>query len=426
MSTKLLPGDRGEAAWDTLTTRQGEVRHRVRQRVANQLGVTKEISGTGVTKKQARERLNRNIEKYLSLHGGDAERVTFNVLADRWLDSIDATVKPTTRASYARTLRSALRPEIGTVKVARLSRAVLESLLDDLANGRRTGVDARGIPLEGRPIAGDQPRAVLTLVMAFAADIGLVSANPLSGTRRRTTKRLHARGAVDPHKRAVDPDAPDHRHLTPGEVALLDRLLREREQGKPGVGGPRPDDTLRTVMGVMLATGLRIGEVCALRWRDVDLSGTAAPIVVQVRSTYVEASASDGLDYSIGSPKARSSVRDVPGPEPLAALLRDRKDRSQGLAPDDFVFATSAGTPTRPTNLRNALRRAIVDTPLEGKLVPHDLRRTYGEHVRQAAGIEAASKALGHSRIDVTQAYYTRDRVTVVTVMPPTLPAMGE
>jgi integrase len=89
----------------------------------------------------------------------------------------------------------------------------------------------------------------------------------------------------------------------------------------------------RTVVKAAVLTGLRIGEILALKWKRIDLlHGT-----LEVAETY-----SDGF---FGSPKTRSSARVIPMCKELTKLFMQSRSESLLTGPDDLVFATSKGTP---------------------------------------------------------------------------------
>src|SRR6185437_9316573 len=102
----------------------------------------------------------------------------------------------------------------------------------------------------------------------------------------------------------------------------------------------------RTIVIVATLTGLRIGEIAALRWGRVDFFRG----VIQVKETYSEES-------GFGTPKTRSSVRDVPMSEPVRAALLTHRNRCADLDAAPFVFSSKAGTPIGPKNLANRVLR---------------------------------------------------------------------
>jgi integrase len=91
----------------------------------------------------------------------------------------------------------------------------------------------------------------------------------------------------------------------------------------------------RSVVSMAIQTGMRIGEILALRWKRVDLlNGT-----LEVAETY-----SSG---EFGSPKTRSSCRIIPISSNLRAELEAQRARVGNAGPDELVFQTTSGTPLK-------------------------------------------------------------------------------
>ncbi len=138
----------------------------------------------------------------------------------------------------------------------------------------------------------------------------------------------------------------------------------------------------RTIVIVATLTGLRIGEIAALRWGRVDFFRG----VVQVKQTYSE-------DVGFGTPKTLSSVHDVPMSEPVRkALLAHRPGRTEPDAAA-LVFTSKAGTPIGPKNLAN---RVLRPTCVKLGLRPiswHVLRHTHATWLS-----ESGAGGSGHPR----------------------------
>lgn len=140
-------------------------------------------------------------------------------------------------------------------------------------------------------------------------------------------------------------------------------------------------------------TGLRRGELVALRWRDVDFVG---------HKLTVQRAVSGSVETS--STKSRR-FRDVPLPDQAAAALDRLSRREDFTAPDEYVFVNRLGRRIDPTALRRRYERARDAAGLQ-PLRFHDLRHTYGS-LLVAGGVDLASvkMAMGHSRITTTERY---------------------
>ena len=143
-------------------------------------------------------------------------------------------------------------------------------------------------------------------------------------------------------------------------------------------------------------TGLRIGELLALRWKHLDfLRGT-----IQIRETVSEG--------QFGTPKTKSSRRDIPMSGPVHKALEAQRGRSMRMGGEDLIFATRNQTPLNPKNLlRRVLHPACVQ--LELPLVTwHSMRHTHATLLGEAGeSLKTAQALLGHSDLETTLNVYT-------------------
>jgi integrase len=154
------------------------------------------------------------------------------------------------------------------------------------------------------------------------------------------------------------------------------------------------EEPARTMVSVGVLTGLRIGEILALRWRDVDFRSG------ELR---VEQASYRGL---IGTPKTKGSRRTLPMPESLKGELMRLSEKS--ASGEHLVFQTRNGTPFSDTNLLHKYLK-----PAGRKLgMPwlnwHTLRRTHATLLQHAgATLREAQAQLGHSKMSTTLEIYT-------------------
>jgi integrase len=157
-----------------------------------------------------------------------------------------------------------------------------------------------------------------------------------------------------------------------------------------------------------LLCGMRIGEVLALRWRNVDMDGK----VIKVREA-LEETGKHGIRSKL--PKSRAGRRDITMPDDVVEAMRAyRRDQlelrlqlGQGRLPDDvLLFATLEGEPRSPS----AVSRAWGD--FAGKIgLPevtfHNLRHSHASQLIDAGvDIVTISKRLGHAKPDITLRIY--------------------
>jgi integrase len=145
---------------------------------------------------------------------------------------------------------------------------------------------------------------------------------------------------------------------------------------------------------VAAMTGLRLGELLALRWMDVDWPAMR----IRVRQNYVRG------EY--GTPKSKRSTRSVPMADEVAGAL-DRHFQRTGLqSDDDLVFGHPlTGMPMYRQGITRRLHRALTAAGIDAHVF-HDLRHTFGTRCA-AAGVpmRTLQEWMGHRDITTTQRY---------------------
>ena len=145
-------------------------------------------------------------------------------------------------------------------------------------------------------------------------------------------------------------------------------------------------------------TGLRLGELLALRWGDIDFSGHA----IRVRQSY-------NVHGGVGTPKS-GKVRSVPLVPEVARALAALADRPFFTGDEDLVFPGEAGGFLDASALRDRYKAALEKAGLR-RLRFHDLRHTFGTLAVRKAEIPAVQAWMGHSDVQTTMRYvHHRDR----------------
>ena len=138
-------------------------------------------------------------------------------------------------------------------------------------------------------------------------------------------------------------------------------------------------------------TGLRMGELLALRWRDVDFAGSS----VRVRASYYAG--------HLTTPKS-GKVRAVPLAPDVASALAQLGRRENWVGDDDLVFAGEAGSYLDGSALRRRYKAALDAAGLR-PLRFHDLRHTFGTRMIAKADIRRVREWMGHADIQTTMRY---------------------
>ena len=231
------------------------------------------------------------------------------------------TLKFATQEIYSLLLRKHLIPRSGGHRLCDISRVeVQQYLLEKLKQGFAWETT-------------NHLRHLLSKVMGTAVNWDYIPTNPVCGVKmpERTLKR-------------------PHRFLTAVEVRRLIAASKE---------------PIHTIVLLATMTGLRIGEILALRWGRVDL----------LRGTLLVAETC--YKGHFGSPKTRASRREVPLAPAVVRELKAYYSRSTERSPGALVFATNQGAPLAADNLRKkALRTACKRAGLQ-RIDWHTLRHTH-------------------------------------------------
>ncbi|MGF3057576.1 tyrosine-type recombinase/integrase [Microbacterium sp. YY-01] len=153
---------------------------------------------------------------------------------------------------------------------------------------------------------------------------------------------------------------------------------------RPIKAGPRPDGQLGQVVGVMLGTSARIGEVLAIRLSDLDLD---APIPsVRISGTIV--SRRGEPTHRQDHPKTARSVRRVALPGFALRAIRAQIEKIRFTHPDTLLFSTCVGIPHTTNNIRRQLRE-VMERAGVPDVTPHRFRRTAATAINEIGGTVA-------------------------------------
>lgn len=166
--------------------------------------------------------------------------------------------------------------------------------------------------------------------------------------------------------------------LSPAEVSALARAAESEH-----------DAALFTVAAF---TGLRLGELRALRWRDIDFASR----IVHVRQNFVAG--------EFTTPKGKR-VRSVPLIDQAAVALDSLSRRERFWGDDDLVFPSVTGDPFDDSRLRRRFAVALSRAGLR-RLPFHDLRHSFGTLAVQAFPLSDVQSYMGHTDVQTTMMIY--------------------
>jgi integrase len=314
----------------------------------------------------------------------EPSRQPLGAYLDEWLAG--RRLEPSTRASYAKNIRLHLAG-LADVPLSSLTTAGIDKLYRQLeTSGRADHRQGEGLsPRTVRYVA-----TILSAALAAAVESGRLVRNPAA--------RAHPPSA----KEARPPEM--HPWTAAQLAAFLSWAAKDGHQHA-------------AAWALLARTGMRRGELLALRYRDVDLD--AGTIAVR-RSVGVVRVKGEGANLTEGPPKTgKPRVVDI-GPATVAVLRAHRRERGtmalQLVAADALVFGDTEGRHLHPERFSRTFSEALarcgrelaeagVDPPPAIRL--HDLRHTHATLLLSAGKpVKVVSERLGHSSAVVTMTVY--------------------
>ena len=273
-------------------------------------------------------------------------------MCENWLIQQKAKIKKSTYANYCYLIRKLIEPELGKIDVMKLNKAYLEQLVLDL---------------QEREYADSTIYSALRVL--------------------KTILRKHA-VQNDNYEEMIH-----HCYLTVHR--LESKVLLEDESACIKEYLLQKNDTY--ALGILLcrSTGIRIGELCALQWKDIDLEKRILTVSKTVQRIQLH-EADRKTKLIITEPKSESSKRIIPIPEAVVAFLKEMRENDE----DFVVSGTSRVIEPRTMQYRFAKILKNVNLP---SVHFHALRHMFASNcIRLGFDIKALSEILGHSSVEIT------------------------
>lgn len=308
----------------------------------------------GATYTEVREISARKKAEY-GIYNLNSTDITFSEISEQWLYSVRQGVKESTFAHYQYTLRHYLQPVFGNFKVRALSEKILEQ-----------GLLAVITPASGKqkPLGATMARECLSMlrrICKYAAHFHLI--RPLEITVKLPQK---------------------------SSKVLLPFTIEEQKKLQSFVMDSPTPRKIGLLLGFQL--GLRIGEICGLKWGDFDLSvGT-----VTIQRTVTRISCGNGhTKVIVQSPKTKNSHREIPIPK---SLLRVLKKLSEDFSSGTWFLSGNEEKPVEPRCYRKSIYGYLKKASVH-QAHPHALRHTFATTCLQAhCDIKNLERTVGSCR----------------------------
>ncbi len=306
-----------------------------------------------MSRKQAKDILAQRVAATSTKTITAPSTLTFRELVVQWQTTVLPMFKYSTRKHRTFFARKHLIPRFGDRPVSAMTRQEVQAYVTELV---QAGYAPKSI---------DNIHDTLSAVLRTGVEWGHLQDNP-------------ARGVRLPKLRTVRPKWV----LTTSQAARLLEVLALLP---------------RTMAGLVMLTGLRRGEVFALRWRDLD---------EESRLLTVREAVYDGV---FDTPKTEASDRQIPLSDAACLLVAQWRAKTTTVHPESLVFSTRKGTPLAPNNV---LRRHIFPA-CKALGLPRatwlTFRRTYSSwsHEQGVPG-KVVAQLMGHANVDTTLNVYTQ------------------
>lgn len=294
----------------------------------------------------------------------DAQKITVEEYLTRWLQHAKTSLKPGSYGNYGEVIRLHINPTLGRIRLAKLTPLHVQSLYNDLLE---KGLSRSSV---------HKLHCIFHKALDQAMKWGLVFRNVTEA--------------------ATPPSRPKPEYIVWNPEQVRAFLAQASK------------DEYAMIWRLAVYTGMRRGELLALKWEDVDFERK----VLSVKRTY-----SRGTDnkYEMGSTKTASSRRQITLPSSVVEGLRAhyirqmeaRLELGVDYLDHGLVFANDIGQPIAPTSLARHFQR-IIDTACLPQIRIHDLRHGHAT-VLMEDGVhpKVVSERLGHSNTRITLDLYS-------------------
>lgn len=280
------------------------------------------------------------------------KNLTLNDLFAMWFEDIRLKVKESTYMNYQMKYEKHIRCSLGKILYNRLT----VDQLNDFVQVKLSG----GLSLK------------------YTADIAGVIKSVCRFTKKRFGYEDKSEFILIPKGKAKEKEL-----ISKDEQSVLNKYL---------TANPTASN-----VGILLssATGIRIGELCSLKWSDIDLQKrtlTVRNTVQRIKNV----SGNTRTKLIVTSPKSSSSAREIPLPDFIIPLLNDLK------ADDEYYLLSGSRGIVEPRTMQYRFKRILSDLKLSNVSF-HSLRHLFATNcIELGFDVKTLSEILGHSSVEIT------------------------
>lgn len=335
-------------------------------------GKIKRKSVTAKTKSECQEKLKKAQEEYYNTQNIMSSHTyltnsdpTLQEWYDIWIDTFcKGVVKDYTVQGYAQRFKIYILPELGKMKLSEISTVTCQQLINKLyTDGRSRGRTKKGNGLSLYTVKGI--KRALNICLQKAVDVDLLLKNPCTKVKIPNGKK------------------PEMKTLKKEELTAF---LEETKKFD-----------CYEFYYLELTTGMRLGEICALEWDDLDIENKTVSVNKSVRC--------ENGKIVISTPKTKNSVRTIKLCDECVNLLIGLKEKQ--LVKSKYMFPSPITGELRDTAAVTRKLHRIQDKAGLPRIRFHDLRHSFATlSLEQGIDIKTVSHMLGHTDAGFTMNTY--------------------
>lgn len=289
--------------------------------------------------------------------------LSYDYWLDLWLDNKKSFVKKSTYIRYNNIIINHIKPDLGKRRINEINTLCIQKfIIEKSINGKKDGS------------GGLSSKSLYDILLVIKETLVFVE-----GYYPNTNQ-------IDYSKITIKKSSHEMRVLSQSEEKNLNRvLLNQTDRYKLGIL-------------ICLYTGIRIGELCALRWKNISLSDQTIRIDSTIQRLQIdEEDCSNKTMLYISEPKTFSSVRTIPFPLFLLPLIEKFQDK-----PESYILSGCERVIVEPRTMQNRFKKYLELGGINDANF-HSLRHTFATRcIESDFDLKSLSEILGHSSLKTT------------------------